>query len=41
MANKLSLYGLISVNGVYPTAGQPNLSDLATEKIAYVSVVKA
>lgn len=41
MANKLSLYGLISVNGVYPTAGQPNLSDLSTEKIAYVSVVQA
>lgn len=41
MANVISLYGLISVNGVYPTAGQPNLSDLTSEKVAYVSVVKA
>jgi len=40
MANKLSLYGLISVNGVFAIATRPNLTDLATEKIAYVSVVK-
>lgn len=41
MANKISLYGLISVNGTYAIASQPNLTDLATEKVAYVSVVKA
>ena len=40
MANKISLYGLISVNGTFATAGQPNLTDLASEKVAYVSVVK-
>jgi len=40
MANKLSLYGLISVNGTFSTANNTNLTDLATEKIAYVSQVQ-
>ena len=41
MANKLSLYGLLSVNGTFNSTVTQNLTDLATEKIAYVSVVKA
>lgn len=46
MANKISLYGLISVNGVYATPSaqgdsNPTAIDLTSEKIAYVSVVKA
>jgi len=40
MANKLSLYGLISVNGTFAIATEPNLTDITTEKVAYVSVVK-
>jgi len=46
MANKISLYGLISFNGTYATAStandaNPTLIDLDANKVAYVSMVKA